>query len=60
MSSWRTLGSRWGVWVCRTAYLSLGSSPEVDLTELHSLLQCSLLVHLIREMAKLGNLGHST
>lgn len=28
------------------AYLSLGSSPKVDLTELHGLLQRCLLVHL--------------
>lgn len=46
--------------VFRTAYLSLGSSPKVDLTELHGLLQCSVLVHLNREMSTLGNLGHST
>lgn len=32
------------------AYLSLCSSPKVDLTELHSLLQCGLLIHLNREM----------
>ena len=44
----------------RIAYLSLGRSPKVDLTELHSLLQCSLLIHLNREMSELGNLGHST
>lgn len=34
------------------AYLSLGSSPKVDLTELHSLLQCSLFIHLSKEMTK--------
>lgn len=33
------------------AYLSLGGSPKVDLTELHCLLQCSLLVHLYRREA---------
>lgn len=44
-------------YVFRTAYLSLGSSPKVDLTELHSLLQCSLLIHLNREMSKLGDPG---
>lgn len=32
------------------AYLSLGCSPEVDLTELHGLLQRSLLIHLSKEM----------
>jgi hypothetical protein len=49
-----------GEWVgsvFRTAYLSLGSGPKVDLTELHSLLQCSLLIHLNREMSKLGDPG---
>ena len=42
----------WHRWV--HAYLPLGGGPEVDLTELHGLLQGGLLVHLSKDMPEVS------